>query len=156
MLEMSSHPLGISLMRPNLPEADGTAFYATWGQTQGLVQRNRLPAFRDSQFAMNVAEIVHEDEYAPPQPARKSYSTCLIQTDPLPKHGQWVSLNCGGQSQLPTIGSERKSTAPASHRLADEVPKGIWEPWSFRIALRSKPVDAATSLHPFINVGFAR
>ncbi len=31
-----------------------------------------------------------------------------------------------------------------------------WGSWLFRVALRSKPVDAATSLHPFVKVSFAR
>ena len=74
MLEISNRPVSTSVMRPNLPEADGTAFYATWGQAQGLVQRNRLPAFEDFQFAMNVAEIGHEVDYAPPGLVRKPYS----------------------------------------------------------------------------------
>jgi hypothetical protein len=35
-----------------------------------------------------------------------------------------------------------------------EVSKGTWGAWSFRIALRSEPIDTSGALHPFVNFGF--
>ena len=63
MLEVSNHPVVTGLVRPNLPVTDRTPFDAGRVQPERLIERNRLPALADAEFAASFATISHDTDY---------------------------------------------------------------------------------------------
>ena len=75
MLEMHDHAVVGGLMGPHSSMTYGTAFDPAWMQTQGFVQRNRLPATKDLWFATGLVDVGHAPKYAAASTAGKPERT---------------------------------------------------------------------------------